>query len=301
MTESNIKVMIQCDIHKVWETVLAARSYHTWRSDVSKTEVIDEKRFTEYTKDGYSTAFTVTVVEPHRCWEVDVENVHIKGHWTLVFTSKGSETESDFTACVTAKQLTLRPIGKSVFEKGADTICNRFKEITRLLITSLLSVELSQKSEFERKIVAMIALNRFKKILEENEERFSLLTLDEFFEGNTEEDSIAPNQWEEGRPSLAEIWDMLRKIELLPDIAWVRVILHDDTQIEEDDGNEVLILEGDSIVLCTNMQPSQLEKIVNFEWLCSDGVIEIKPSELDIYSCIPSIPEGFNCLEIVWD
>lgn len=145
----------------------------------------------------------------------------------------------------------------------------------------------------------MIALNRFKKILEENEERFPLLTLDEFFGGNTEEDSIAPNQWEEGRPSLAEIWDMLRKIELMPDIAWVRVTLHDDTQI--DDENEVLTLAGDSIVLCTSIQPSELEKMVNCEWLCSDGVIEIKLSELDIYSCIPSIPEHFNCSEIVWD
>lgn len=39
----------------------------------------------------------------------------------------------------------------------------------------------------------MIKLNTFKKILEENEERLPLLTLDEFFDGNTEEDSIAPN------------------------------------------------------------------------------------------------------------
>lgn len=147
----------------------------------------------------------------------------------------------------------------------------------------------------------MIELNRFKKLLEDNEERFPLLTLDEFFNGNTEEDSIAPNQWEDGRPSLAEIWGILRKIELMPNIAWIRVALHDDTQIEDDDEKEVLILAGDSIILCTNMQPSELEKIVNCKWLYSDGVIEITPSELDIYSCIPSIPENFNCFEIVWD
>lgn len=144
-------------------------------------------------------------------------------------------------------------------------------------------------------------MNTFKKIYEENEERFPLLTLDEFFKGNTEEDSIAPNQWEEGRPTLAEIWDLLRKIELMSDIAWVRVALHNDTQIEEEDEKEVLTLAGDSIVICTNIQPSELEEMVNCRWLCSDGVIEIEPSELDIYSCIPSIPENFNCLEIVWD
>ena len=117
MTTANIKARIPCDIHKVWETVSAVQSYHTWRSDVSKTEVINEKQFIEYTKDGYSTTCTVTAVEPLRRWELDMENDQIKGHWTLVFASKGNETEIDFTACVTAKKLSVRPIGKSVFEQ----------------------------------------------------------------------------------------------------------------------------------------------------------------------------------------
>ena len=147
----------------------------------------------------------------------------------------------------------------------------------------------------------MIELGTFKKILEENEERFPLLTLDEFFNGNTEEDSIAPNQWEFGRPTLSEIWDMLQKIELMPNIAWVRVALHDDTEIRENNGAEELALAGDTIVICTTILPTELEKLVNCEWLCSDGVITIKVSELNIYSCVPPIPENFHCLEIVWD
>lgn len=51
----------------------------------------------------------------------------------------------------------------------------------------------------------MIELNAFKKLMEENDDRLPLLTLDEFFEGNTEEDSIAPNDCDFGRPSIAEI------------------------------------------------------------------------------------------------
>lgn len=117
MTTSNIKAIIPCGIDKVWETVTAVENYHTWRADVSRTEVTDEKHFTEYTKDGYATAFTITAIEPNRCLEVDMENSHIKGHWTMVFASKGSETELDFTASVTAKQLSMRPVGKSVFEQ----------------------------------------------------------------------------------------------------------------------------------------------------------------------------------------
>ncbi len=46
----------------------------------------------------------------------------------------------------------------------------------------------------------MIELNAFKKLLDENDDRLPFLTLDEFFEGNTAEDSIAPNQW--GRAAL---------------------------------------------------------------------------------------------------
>ena len=159
----------------------------------------------------------------------------------------------------------------------------------------------SDKSDFERRIATMIELNTFKKILEENEERLPLLTLDEFFNGNTAEDSIAPNQWGFGRPTLSEIWDMLQKIALMPNIAWVRVSLHYDTEIVENDGNEVLNLAGDTIVLCTTILPAELEKLVNCEWLCCEGVITIKASELNTYSCVPPIPENFDCLEIVWD
>lgn len=62
MAASNIKVMIPCDIQKVWETILAVEHYPTWRSGVSKTEI-------------------------------------------------------DFTTSVTAKKLSVRPVGKSVFEQ----------------------------------------------------------------------------------------------------------------------------------------------------------------------------------------
>ena len=77
----------------------------------------------------------------------------------------------------------------------------------------------------------MIELNTFRKIMNDNEDRLPLLTLDEFFAGNTAEDSIAPNECDFGRPSLVQIWDFLQKIEELPNIAWVRISLHNDTEI----------------------------------------------------------------------
>lgn len=68
--------------------------------------------------------------------------------------------------------------------------------------------------------------------------------------------------------------------------------------IVENDRTEELVLAGDTIVVCMTILPAQLEKIVNCEWLCSDGTIKTK---LNIYSCVPPIPENFDCLETVWD
>ena len=59
----------------------------------------------------------------------------------------------------------------------------------------------------------------------ENDDRLPLLTLDVFFEGNTAEDSIAPNDCDSGCPTIAEIWELIRNLEKRPDIAWIRIEL----------------------------------------------------------------------------
>ena len=51
MATSNIKALISGELQKVWELVLDIENYAAWRSDLSKTEVISDKQFIEYTKD----------------------------------------------------------------------------------------------------------------------------------------------------------------------------------------------------------------------------------------------------------
>ena len=117
MATSNIKALIPGELQKVWDLVLDIENYGAWRSDLSKTEVISDKQFIEYTKDGYPTTFTVTFVEPYRRWEFDMENSNMKGHWTGIFTAKGDETEIDFTEQVEAKKLLMKPFVKSYLKK----------------------------------------------------------------------------------------------------------------------------------------------------------------------------------------
>ena len=117
MAISNRKAMIHSGLRQVQDLVLDIENYASWRSDLSKVEVISDKQFVEYTKDGYSTTFTVTLVEPYRRWEFDMENSNMKGHWTGIFTVKGDETEIDFTEQVEAKKLLMKPFVKSYLKK----------------------------------------------------------------------------------------------------------------------------------------------------------------------------------------
>ena len=117
MTTSNIKALIPGELRKVWKLVLDIENYGAWRSDLSKTEVISDTQFIEYTKDGYPTTFTVTLVEPYRRWEFDMENSNMKGHWIGAFTDKGNETEIDFTERVEAKKWLMKPFVKSYLKK----------------------------------------------------------------------------------------------------------------------------------------------------------------------------------------
>ena len=116
MATSNIKVTVQSDIHKVWDIVTAVEGY-TWRSDLSKIEVLSDKQFLEYTKDGYTTTFTITVEEPYKRWEFDMENSNMKGHWIGIFIPKGRETEINFSEKIYSKKFFLKPFVKSYLKK----------------------------------------------------------------------------------------------------------------------------------------------------------------------------------------
>ena len=117
MAISNISAIISKDVHKVWDIVYAVDKYSLWRSDLSKTEIINEKQFIEYTKDGYVTTFTSTAVEPYKRWEFAMENSNITGHWIGVFTAKGNETQIEFTETVTPKKWFMKPLVKIYLKK----------------------------------------------------------------------------------------------------------------------------------------------------------------------------------------
>lgn len=117
MAQSRIRAVLRADIRTVWDTVLAVGQYGAWRSDVSRTEVRGERQFVEYTKDGYATAFTVTMVEPYQRWAFTMENTNMTGHWTGVFAARGDATEIEFTEQAAAKKFWMKPFVKAYLQK----------------------------------------------------------------------------------------------------------------------------------------------------------------------------------------
>ena len=92
MARSNIKAVFENDVQTVWNVITDVKNY-IWRTDLSKTEIISDKQFIEYTKNGYATTFTITLFQ------------------------KGEKIEIDFTEDVTAKKVLMKPFVKAYLKK----------------------------------------------------------------------------------------------------------------------------------------------------------------------------------------
>lgn len=108
MIQSVKTVLLQADVQTVWETVTDVSGYTSWRSDVGSTEILEDSRFIERTKDGYATTFTVTRMEPPRLWEFDMDNTNMSGHWTGLFVQKDGGTELVLKEAVSVKHRIMR-------------------------------------------------------------------------------------------------------------------------------------------------------------------------------------------------
>lgn len=116
MAVSQIRAVLSASAREVWDVVTSLENYQ-WRSDLGRIEVLNEKQFVEYTKEGFSTTFTITVWEPYKRWEFDMENSNMSGHWSGTFSEKDGQTEIVFTEDVTAKKLIMKPFVKSFLKK----------------------------------------------------------------------------------------------------------------------------------------------------------------------------------------
>ncbi|MFH8557016.1 hypothetical protein EYS09_33790 [Streptomyces kasugaensis] len=129
------------------------------------------------------------------------------------------------------------------------------------------------------------------QVVERSGERgpMPLLTLDEFFEGNTDEESLAPNQWGYGRPPLAVLAAQLRAIERRADVRWVRVQLHPETIDME-------VLAAEAVAVCTTADEASCAAWT--EGWAAGGVL---PGLVDTFRDVPEVPAEASVWSVVWD
>lgn len=65
----------------------------------------------------FGKGLTITVAEPCKRLEFDMENSNMRGHWIGIFISKGDKTQIDFTEDVTPKKLIMKPFVKSSLKR----------------------------------------------------------------------------------------------------------------------------------------------------------------------------------------
>ena len=116
MAVSRITAHFDHTVEEVWNVVTLLENCD-WRKDLERIEVINDRQFIEYTKDGYSTYFTTTVFDPCKLWEFDMENSNMKGHWVGAFSQNNDGTNIEFTETVTAKKFIMRPLVKPYLKK----------------------------------------------------------------------------------------------------------------------------------------------------------------------------------------
>jgi len=97
MKKATVIARFHSSIDAVWNIVTDNTAFG-WRSDIVKIEVSDDgNRFTEFTKDGFETEFTIVLKKPYERYEFDMKNKNMDGHWIGLFSKDGSGTKIEFT------------------------------------------------------------------------------------------------------------------------------------------------------------------------------------------------------------
>ena len=112
MIKSNIKKEFNCDIEKLWNIITDNTNY-TWRSDLSKIEIIDDKHFIEYAKNNYPTYFTIISKEKLEEYKFDIENTKINGKWIGIFKKlDNGNVLLDFTEEIETNNFVMKVLAK---------------------------------------------------------------------------------------------------------------------------------------------------------------------------------------------
>ncbi len=134
MIKSTIKKEFNCSIEKLWN-IITDNSNYTWRSDLSKIDIVDENHFIEYAKNGYPTYFTITSKHKFKEYKFDIENTNIRGSWTGKFKKLPNDgTEITFTKEIETDNILMKILAKPYLKKSQKRY---IKDLERILMNNI--------------------------------------------------------------------------------------------------------------------------------------------------------------------
>ncbi|GJM10585.1 MAG: hypothetical protein DHS20C11_28610 [Lysobacteraceae bacterium] len=119
--------------------------------------------------------------------------------------------------------------------------------------------------------------------------------LGSYFEGNSEEQSIAPNQWGFGRPPISELYARFKQVEAHPQVQCVLVGLHFDW-VEALEDDEVWPA-AENIHIITSVAESEVASWIT--GLASDGLYPGWP--YGEHPLSPKPKRGYQVYSVCWD
>lgn len=117
MIQSLKKMEFTCDINILWDIITDNKNY-TWRTDVSKIEIVDDTHFIEYAENGFPTYFTITSKEKCQKYQFDLNNKNMTGKWTGTFTLlEDGKVAIDMLEEVDVKSVLMKLLAKLYLKK----------------------------------------------------------------------------------------------------------------------------------------------------------------------------------------
>jgi hypothetical protein len=122
-----------------------------------------------------------------------------------------------------------------------------------------------------------------------------VVTLDDYFHGNSDEGCIAPNQVGYGRPSLADFYAQFKQIQQRPNVQAVLVGIHGDwTEALTDPG---IWPAAENMHIYTTVSAAEVEEWIS--GLASDGAGEGWP--YGMHPAAPRLNPGYQVITVYWD
>lgn len=117
MIRSEKIAIIKENIQIVWDKITDNQKY-SWRSDLSKIEIIDDKHFIEYDKSNFPTEFCITKKEENTRYEFDIKNKNLKGHFTAILQPiQEKETQITLVEEIEVDNVMMRLLAKGYLKK----------------------------------------------------------------------------------------------------------------------------------------------------------------------------------------